>query len=353
MEFTSLTKYQRYFHESIPVFRHNKYIQIVVLRETKSHAIFTTEGDTLDTEILQAGYIPANASQKLDRVVMFKRKQIASERRTGKALLRQFAVLGGENETEEDNKGKKKKPEKLKSCYLMDGMCGKCPDCVLYGFAAVKNESSQKSRVLTDSSFSLRSYSKIQKMVKLNAIQDKTEGGISGSAFAEKDTLIPQIFLPSVETLVDVTPHELIYVLGNILQTTRYGSESNRQGYIRNHLVAVSFGNVEKLSNLDLTQRLYDKLAPQGHLNDILDLSNFINGDGHSGNIFDVVNEVLAQLPGHSMIMSSEDLELLLSEFNSVFSDLDICKNFLNELNQASVKYAGTKGKDQKTGMTE
>jgi hypothetical protein len=51
--------------------------------------------------------------------------------------------------------------------------------------------------------------------------------------------------------------------------------------------------------------------------------------------------------------MSSEDLELLLSEFNSVFSDLDICKNFLNELNQASVKYAGTKGKDQKTGMTE
>ncbi len=54
----------------------------------------------------------------------------------------------------------------------------------------------------------------------------------------------------------------------------------------------------------------------------------------------------LAQLPGHSMIMSSEDLKLLLSEFNSVFSDLDSCKNFLNELNQASVKYAGTKGKD-------
>lgn len=342
MKFTSLTKYQRYFHESIPVFRQNKYIQIVVLRETKSHAIFTTEGDTLDTEILQAGYSSKNATQKLDRVVMFKRKQIASERRTGKALLRQFGLVA----IGDDNENKKSKQEqKVESCYLMDGMCGECPDCTLYGFAAVKGESSQKSRVLTDSSFSLRSYSKIQKMVKLNAIQDKTEGGVSGSAFAEKDTLIPQIFLPCVETLVDVTPAEFMYVLGNILQTTRYGAESNRQGYIRNHLVAISFGNVEKLSNLDLSQRLYDKLSPEGHINDILDLGNFINNDRQTGNIFDVVNEVLTELPGHSQAMSSEDLKLLVEEFNSIFSDLENCQNFLTGLDAASRQYAKSKGK--------
>lgn len=77
MTVTSLDNYSRYFHPSIPNFRQNKYIQILVLRETKSYAIFTTEGDALDTEQLQAGYLDKNAKTTVDRVVMFKRKQIA------------------------------------------------------------------------------------------------------------------------------------------------------------------------------------------------------------------------------------------------------------------------------------
>lgn len=335
MNFKSLTNYERYFHKSIPTFRQNKYIQILLLRETKSHAIFTTEGDSLDTEILQAGYNPHNATKNLDRVVMFKRKQIAPERRTGKALLRQFGLVGEKDE----------KNAKPKACYLMEGMCGECPDCVLYGFAAVQGEGSQKSRLLTDSAFSLRSYTQIQKVIKLNAIQDKTEGGVSGSAFAERDTLIPQIFLPCVETLIDVTVDELIYVLGNILQTTRYGAESNREGYIRNHLIGINFGNVEKLSNLDLTQRLYDKLAPSGQIKDVLNLADFINENGETGAIFEVFNEVLNDLPGHSLAMSNQDLKSLLTEFNFIFNDLDQTQEFLNNLDTASRSYANERGK--------
>src|SRR3954451_13167993 len=71
-------QYKDVFHKQIPRYRQNRYIQIVVLRETKSHAIFTTEGQTLDVERLQAGI---TRPEQIDRVVMYKRKQIAPERR--------------------------------------------------------------------------------------------------------------------------------------------------------------------------------------------------------------------------------------------------------------------------------
>src|SRR5436309_2544372 len=74
----------QWFQPEIPRLRQGKMIQIVLLRETRSYAIFTTEGSVLDTERLQAGI---NTPEQLSRVVMFKRKQIATERRTGKALL--------------------------------------------------------------------------------------------------------------------------------------------------------------------------------------------------------------------------------------------------------------------------
>ena len=45
-----LSQHKNAFHEQIPRYRQNRYMQIVVLRETKSHAIFTTEGQTLDVE---------------------------------------------------------------------------------------------------------------------------------------------------------------------------------------------------------------------------------------------------------------------------------------------------------------
>ena len=43
-----LNHYDGAFHVQIPRYRQNRFIQIVVLRETKSHAIFTTEGQTLE-----------------------------------------------------------------------------------------------------------------------------------------------------------------------------------------------------------------------------------------------------------------------------------------------------------------
>src|SRR5712692_9886609 len=120
-----LSEHENAFHKHIPRYRQNRYVQIVVLRETKSHAIFTTEGQTLDVERLQAGI---TTRKQVDRVVMYKRKQIAPERRTGKALLRDLGILN-------DIMVNKKKAERNK-CQIMGGSCGACPDCILYGYAA-------------------------------------------------------------------------------------------------------------------------------------------------------------------------------------------------------------------------
>src|SRR5260370_32740900 len=180
----SLQAIEQWFQPSIPRLRQGKMIQIVLLRETRSYAIFTTEGAVLDTERLQAGI---KARNSLSRVVMFKRKQVAAERRRGKELLREHGVVPIEDTPTEQKKGKGKEVVVPMACSLMDGVCGGCPDCVLYGFAAVKGEGSQRSRVLTDSAWSVRDYQAIQKYIKLNAIDETVAGGGGGEAVSQND----------------------------------------------------------------------------------------------------------------------------------------------------------------------
>src|SRR5437764_7492227 len=124
-----LSQHTSAFHQQIPHYRQNRYVQIVVLRETKSHAIFTTEGQTLDVERLQAGI---TTRRQIDRVVMYKRKQIAPERRTGKALLRDMGIMNDTPTGMNDKSNKQKRSE----CQIMGASCGSCPDCMLYGFTA-------------------------------------------------------------------------------------------------------------------------------------------------------------------------------------------------------------------------
>src|SRR5437899_561504 len=267
-----LNQHTNAFHEQIPRYRQNRYVQIVVLRETKSHAIFTTEGQTLDVERLQAGI---TTRKQIDRVVMYKRKQIAPERRSGKALLRDMNILtditGGK-----DKRGKAITLKRT-DCQIMGNSCGACPDCILYGYAATKDTGSQRARVLTDSGFVVRDIPQVMRNIKLNAIQDTVAGGIAGSAFASRENVLPQIFIPTVETLLDVTATESTCVLGNILKTTRYGAESNREGFIRNHVLGIYFSDVELFSNLELTQLYYDVIAELegGTLPDYLSVDQF------------------------------------------------------------------------------
>lgn len=325
---TILKQYSSVFHTEIPRYRQNRYVQIVVLRETKSHAIFTTEGQTLDVERLQAGLLQR---KQLDRVVMYKRKQIAPERRTGKALMRDLGILEDlDAQLPKKEKGKQVKPSE---CQIMGNSCGLCPDCILYGYAATTGAGSQRARVLTDSGFLVRDSLQVMRNIKLNAIQDTTAGGIAGSAFAGRENILPQIFIPTVETLLDVTIPEFLYVLGNILKTTRYGAESNREGFIRNHILGIYFSDVELFSNLELTQRYYDVLSQQtdGTLADYLELEQFL---AHWKGI---ERDMLVQAVGRKRTV--ENLEELLGGTRVLYEDETVLRPMLRQLTGAAKRY--------------
>ncbi|MCS6859649.1 MAG: type I-D CRISPR-associated protein Cas7/Csc2 [Abditibacteriales bacterium] len=326
-DITVLGNYSKWFHPAIPKFRQGKYVQVVVLRETKSHAIFTTEGQTLDVEHLQAG---VKIKRPIDRIVMYKRKQIAPERRTGKALMRQFGMSPSHDV--KDNKGKVVVAKG--ECQLMGNACGVCPDCILYGFAATAGTGSQRARVLTDSGFVVREQSQVMRDIKLNAIQETTAGGIAGAAYASRENVLPQVFIPTVETLVDVTPEEFVYVLGNILSTTRYGAEQNREGFVRNHVLGIYFSNVEVFSNLELTQRYYDALAQSDTVPDYLCLDNFTDKWSEVAQPF-VENAcgVVVEMPG-------EEREALLADVRKLYRDEARLATFLKALDEAAARYA-------------
>jgi CRISPR-associated protein Csc2 len=331
----SKNEYKNAFHQEIPRYRHNRYVQIVVLRETKSHIIFTTEGQTLDVERLQAGLL--NRKQ-IDRVVMYKRKQIAPERRTGKALMRDLGIL------EELNGQIKKDRNQINpsDCQIMGGSCGYCPDCMLYGYAATTGAGSQRARVLTDSGFVVRDLPQVMRNMKLNAIQDTTAGGIAGSAFASRENVLPQIFIPTVETLLDVTIPEFLYTLGNILKTTRYGAESNREGFLQNHILGIYFSDIELFSNLELTQRYYDALSPKdgGDFPDYLDREQFL------GQWQSIETEVLKQTIGR--IRKVEELADLLAGVRALYQDEKLLRSMLQQLMASAKKYVeSVKSKDK------
>ncbi len=264
--------YAEYFVPAIPRTPTNRYASIIMVRETKSYAIFTTEGgERQDTEDVRAGIAHG---ERISRLVVFKRKQVAAERRTGKALLRQygvfpFAVLykdGKPQAIARDDETIAAAQEKAKGkgwsldgpyadCYLTEGLCTHCPDCLTYGYAAIEGQGARRARVMTDTCFSVRPYEIIQKRVKFNVIDEveHTSGTIT-----EYDYTTPGVLLPAVETTVDLTVSEFTYVLGNVLRTTRYGKEGSRQGFVRNHVLGIAFSDVELFANLEFAQGLYD-----------------------------------------------------------------------------------------------
>jgi len=237
------------FLDRIPKVPHGKYAHIVMLRETESFPLFQTDG-SLNTARVRAGLQQA---QNIRRIIMFKRKQVAPERLIGRELLRRYGV------TQADNARTAQPPY----CEYNEQHCQQCPDCVYYGFA-IGESGSEKSKVYTDSAFSITGYDESHRQFSFNALFEKgnmSQEGQMQTAFGEQDHVLPQIFFPSVVTIKDVTPHSFVYVLNNLLRAKRYGATGTRTGKMENHLVGVIFADGEIFSNLKLTQKVYDLLS--------------------------------------------------------------------------------------------
>src|SRR6266516_3343214 len=245
-----LNQYTDYLLPKYNNFPQGHYVSLVVIRKTESETIFRTEGsgEGLVKETVIAGL---NNSQRIRRVVISKRKQTAVERRSGREVLREHNFL------KNDSKGQ--------ICALnTNAPCGKCIDCMLYGYA-VGGGGAQKSRVMTDDSYSIGPVAQVTGRRTFNATFDNGTmrnpfTGDASTSINEDEYVLPETHFLDIETLKDVTAGELQYVIGNILRSSRYGAISSRLGKVRNTLVGIVFSDTELFSDLELTQAVYDTL---------------------------------------------------------------------------------------------
>lgn len=141
--------------------------------------------------------------------------------------------------------------------------CNQCPDCITYGFA-IGDSGSEKSKVITDTAYSLTDYASSHETFTLNAPYESgtmsREGSVT-SRINEADHVKPQVLFPTVVTIRDATLPLFEYVLNNVIRTKHYGAQTTRTGGVENHILAITLTDGEIFSNLKFCQTLYDELA--------------------------------------------------------------------------------------------
>lgn len=233
------------FHTALPRLASGKYVHFIMLRHSQSFPVFQTDG-VLNTTRTKSGL---TTPELISRLVMFKRKQTTPERLSGRELLRSLSLTSSE--------------EGENFCaYNGEKSCKKCPDCVIYGFA-IGDSGSERSKVYSDSAFSLTSYESSHRSFTFNAPAEAgtmSEGGVMRSSINELDHILPEVTFPTIETLRDATPEGFVYVLGNLMRTRRYGAQESRTGTMANHIIGIAMCDGEIFSNLHFTQAIYDAI---------------------------------------------------------------------------------------------
>jgi|SRR2546421_1084968 len=313
-----LNQYSDYLLPKYNNFPQGRYVSLVVIRKTESETIFRTEGsgEGLVKETVIAGL---NNFQRIRRVVISKRKQTAVERRVGREVLREHNLL------KNDSKGQ--------ICALnTNAPCGKCIDCMLYGYA-VGGGGAQKSRVMTDDSYSIGPTSQVTDRRTFNATFDNgtMRNPITGKASTsinEDEYVLPETHFLDIETLKDVTAGELQYVIGNILRSSRYGAISSRLGKVHNTLVGIVFSDTELFSNLELTQAVYDTLLGD---KDELDFPLYDHEVFQA--VQDAADVLLQRLVSRTpVVVRGEALQRVLDETIALYRDSENIKSFLGEI---------------------
>lgn len=242
-----------WFLSQVPGKPMGRYVHIIALRVTDSFPLFQTDGE-LNTARVRAGMA---RDELVTRLTIFKRKQSTPERLTGRELLRRYGFLSRDAADSQDTG-----EDGLPICDYNVRFCTQCPDCIAYGFA-IGDSGSEKSKVITDTAYSLTTYDHSHEAFTLNAPYEDgtmTRYGDVTSRINEQDHVQPQVIFPSVVTARDLTENLFLYVLNNVLRTRRYGAQTTRTGKMHTRVVAVALTDGEIFSNLRFAQQLYDAL---------------------------------------------------------------------------------------------
>jgi CRISPR-associated protein Csc2 len=295
-------KYAKFLLERYHEYPQGKYINLILIRKTESETIFRTEGsgEPLCCEFVNAG-VQKRETDPIRRVVITKRKQTAVERRTGREDLRKQNL----------------------PCLTESGaIYPNSVDGYVYGYA-VGQSGAQKSRVITEDAFSVLSTSQITDVRTSNALYEtgtmrnsRDETATASTSLFESEYVRPETHFLDIETLKDVTPDELFYVLGNILRSSRYGAVSSRIGKIKNTLAQVIFSDTEIFSTLELTQQVYDSLLGD---NKDTELDFPLADDILFNAVKESSTELVNQIIGQYEIMTDDDYNSLMNEVRNVY----------------------------------
>jgi CRISPR-associated protein Csc2 len=252
-----------WFPQILPPKPSGFYAHLIMLRITESYPLFQTDGE-LNTARVSAG---STNSSIITRLTMFKRKQTTPERLVGRELLRHYGFIS--SESIEANEKREKDAEGLPFDEYNVKFCQWTPDAICYGFA-IGDSGSERSKVLSDTCYSLTPYDDSHEAFTLNAPYESgtmSQRGQVTSRINEQDHVVPQVIFPSVLTTRDL-PYPLFrYVLNNVLRTRRYGAQTTRTGRVDNRLIAIVLADGEIFSNLKFTQRLHDALVAENAIN--------------------------------------------------------------------------------------
>jgi len=318
-----LDTYANFFLGRYNNYPQGRYLSLLLVRQVESEAIFRTEGsgEPLNKEFVHAGLEPN--SGVIQRVVISKRKQTAVERRTGRDLLRRFDLLHS--------------TAKKESCALnRNTPCEKCLDCMIYGYAA-GGGGAQRSRVVTDDAFSLHPAPRVVDQKQFNALFDNStmrdpETGTPSTSIGTDEYVRPEALFLDIETLRDLTLDEFIYVVGNVLNSKRYGAISSRIGKVQNHVAGIVLSNCEAFSNLELTQCVYDHLRGDAdepefplHVTQVLETARL------------ATDELSGRIASPVTILKENEVAMLIGEITAIYQDDD---RLLEHLQRANSMYS-------------
>lgn len=247
------------FPKQVPPKPSGYYAHIIMLRVTESYPLFQTDGE-LNTARVNAGI---TNSDVITRLTMFKRKQTTPERLVGRELLRRYGFISAESVEPSDKRDKGNDGLPLDEYNVK--FCQWTPDAIAYGYA-IGDSGSERSKVLSDTCYSLTSYDDSHEAFTLNAPYESgtmSQRGQVTSRINEQDHIVPQTIFPCVLTTRDLTLPLFRYVLNNVLRTKRYGAQTTRTGRVENQIVAIALTDGEIFSNLKFTQSLYDVLKQE------------------------------------------------------------------------------------------